>query len=208
MLQQSCEEFLEALASGSPVPGGGGSSAFCGALGAALGNMVCCLTSGKKKYADVQGDIERVSAEAQSLRYQLQKLVQEDAVAFEPLSKAYGLPKSTPEELEHRNAVMEKCLNDACAVPLTIMERCTDAIKLLQELAVKGSKIALSDVGVGVSFCRSGLLGASMNVYINTGLMKDRENAASLEKRADLLLEEWLPAADQVVKTVMQGIRR
>ena len=159
MLTSSCNAFLDRLASGQPVPGGGGASALCGALGAALGSMVCHLTLGKKKYADVQQDIERLLQQAESLRAQLQDLVQQDAVAFEPLSQAYGLPKSTPEELAHREEVMARCLRDACQVPLDIMEVCTQVIAMLEELAQKGSRIALSDVGVGAAFCHGALEG-------------------------------------------------
>ncbi len=208
MLENSCNEFLDRLASGDAVPGGGGASALCGALGVALGSMVCNLTSGKKKYADVQPDIERIQAEATALRRRLQDLVQADATAFEPLSKAYGLPKGTPEELAHRDEVMAKCLKDACDVPLRIMHACAEAIALLEELAVKGSRIALSDVGVGAAFSRSALEGASLNVYINTKLMKDRELAAQCEVEADALLVEWLPRADRVVEVVKTSIRK
>lgn len=208
MLENSCNEFLIHLASGDAVPGGGGASALCGALGVALGSMVCNLTLGKKKYADVQQDIQRVLSEAEALRGELQDLVQADATAFEPLSKAYVLPKTTPEELAQRDEVMAKCLKDACEVPLRIMRTCTKVIALLEELAVKGSRIALSDVGVGAAFSRSALEGASLNVYINTKLMKDRELAAKCEVEADALLVEWLPRADRVVEAVKASIRK
>ena len=208
MLHLTCEEFLTQLSQKQPVPGGGGASALCGALGVALGSMVCNLTRGKKKYAAVEEDILRILKEGEELRLHLQNLVQADADAFEPLSQAYGLPKNTPEELAHRQEVMEKCLKDACQVPLRIMETCTKAIALLEELAEKGSRIALSDVGVGAAFCRAALDGASLNVYINTKLMQDRETAAQWEEAADAMLKEWLPRADQVVEAVKGSIRK
>ena len=105
-------------------------------------------------------------------------------------------------------SMMEKCLKDACQVPLRIMEACTKAIALLEELAEKGSRIALSDVGVGAAFCRAALDGASLNVYINTKLMQDRETAAQWEEAADAMLKEWLPRADQVVEAVKGSIRK
>lgn len=208
MLHLTCEEFLTQLSTKQPVPGGGGASALCGALGVALGSMVCNLTRGKKKYAAVEEDIQRILKEGEELRLHLQSLVQADADAFEPLSQAYGLPKSTPEELAKRQEVMETCLKDACQVPLRIMEACTKAIALLEELAEKGSRIALSDVGVGAAFCRAALEGASLNVYINTKLMQDRETAAQWEESADSMLKEWLPRADKVVETVTGSIRK
>ena len=204
----SCAQFLAQLASKAPTPGGGGTAALVGAAGVALGNMVGCLTTGKKKYAAVEADIQALNARAEALRLELEALVQADADAFEPLSQAYGLPKNTPEELAHRQEVMEKCLKDACQVPLRIMEACTKAIALLEELSEKGSRIALSDVGVGAAFCRAALDGASLNVYINTKLMQDRETAAQWEEAADAMLKEWLPRADQVVEAVKGSIRK
>ncbi|WP_458861791.1 cyclodeaminase/cyclohydrolase family protein [Acidaminobacterium chupaoyuni] len=208
MLNSSCKEFLTALSSGAPVPGGGGASAFCGALSIALGGMVCNLTLGKKKYADVQEDIRRMVDEAELLRHEFEDLVEADAKAFEPLSKAYGMPKNTEEELAQRTRVMEKCLQDACDVPLDIMDCCARAIALLEELSLKGSKIALSDVGVGSAFARAAMEGASMNVYINTALMKDRAFAERCESRSDELLTEWLPRADAVTASVKSSIRK
>lgn len=204
MLNNSCNEFLNQLASGAAVPGGGGASALCGALGAALGSMVCNLTLGKKKYAGVQQDIQRIIGRTEELRNQLQQLVQADADAFEPLSKAYGLPKDAPE----RDQVMAQCLKDAGAVPLRIMETCAQVVELLEELAEKGSRLALSDVGVAAVFCRAALEGASLNVYINTKLMKDRALAEDYESQADGLLAQWTSRADKTAQIVQAAIRK
>ncbi len=208
MLQASCKEFLSKLASGDPTPGGGGASAFCAALSTALASMVANLTSGKKKYAEYQEDIERILADAQQLRLQFEELVNADARVFAPLAKAYGLPKDTPNEIALREQVMEKCLHDASAVPLEIMEKVTETIVLLEELAKKGSRMVISDVGVGATFCRSALIGASLNVYINTALMKEREYAAQLDDKVDELLGEWTQRADKVVNDVTNAVRK
>lgn len=208
MLQASCKDFLNRLASGDPTPGGGGASAFCAALAAALAGMVANLTSGKKKYAEYQDDIERILADAERLRLEFEDLVNADAEVFTPLAKAYGLPKNTPEEIEYRQQVMEKCLKDASAVPLQIMENVTQTIVLLEELTGKGSRLAISDVGVGAEFCRSALIGASFNVFINTDLLKDREYAAQLNAKVDALLDEWTKRADKVVDDVTYAIRK
>ncbi len=208
MLQTSCKDFLEKLASGDPTPGGGGASAFCAALATALAGMVANLTSGKKKYAEYQADIERILADAERLRRQFEDLVNADAEVFAPLSKAYGLPKNTPEEIAAREQIMEKCLKDASSVPLQIMEKITEAIALHEELAQKGSRLVISDVGVGAAFCRSALVGASLNVSINTALMKNREYAAHLDAKVDALLREWTQRADKVVAEVISAVRK
>ena len=118
------------LASKEPVPGGGGAAALVGAVGVALGHMVGALTVGKKKYADVQEDILALNARAEALRARLVELVEEDARAFEPLSRAYGLPASTEEEKARKAAVMAQALDTACAAPLALMEALCQAIDL------------------------------------------------------------------------------
>ena len=204
---KSCAEFLNALASDAPVPGGGGASAMVGALGMALGCMVGNLTIGKKKYENVQEDIKIILNKADKLQKELLDLVQADAQVFEPLSKAYGLPKDTDESKERREAVMEEALKLACSVPIEIMGKSLEAIVLHEELETKGTKIAISDVGVGVLFCKSALMGASLNVFINTKLMKNRKYADDINAKANRMLEEGIDKADRVYMEVERKIK-
>ncbi|UOO36840.1 cyclodeaminase/cyclohydrolase family protein [Oscillospiraceae bacterium CM] len=199
----NCNEFVEVLASKAPVPGGGGASALVGAIGTALGSMVGNLTVGKKKYADVEADILKIMDKAAALQKDLLKLVDEDAVVFEPLSKAYGIPKDDP----NRDKIMEDALKAACSVPMDIMRACCKAIELHEELAAKGSALALSDVGVGVVFCKSALMGASLNVFINTKSMMDKAHAAEIEKEADALLTKYCAQADAIYDSVIKRLR-
>ena len=99
-LDLSVKDFTEVLASKAAVPGGGGASALVGAIGVALGNMVGNLTVGKKKYADVEEEVYALMDECQALREELLKLIDGDAEVFEPLSKAYGIPKDDPNRAE------------------------------------------------------------------------------------------------------------
>jgi len=207
MLEKSCIEFTDMLASGAPVPGGGGASAMVGALGTALGSMVGNLTLGKKKYESVQEDIKVILEKAKVLQQKLLTLVEKDAEVFEPLSKAYGLPRNTEEEKKKRDEVMEEALKLACSVPIEIMEKSLEAIALHEELAVKGTRLAISDVGVGVLFCKSALMGASLNVFINTKLMKDREYAQSINGTTEKMLEEGMTKADRIYSEVESGIK-
>ncbi|MGI6705086.1 MAG: cyclodeaminase/cyclohydrolase family protein [Clostridia bacterium] len=207
MVNKSCVEFVDMLASKAPVPGGGGASALCGALGMALGSMVGNLTLGKKKYQDVQEDIENILEKAQVLQKELLDLVEKDAEVFEPLSKAYGMPKNTEEERAEKDRVMEEALKLASSVPLEIMEKTIQAIELHEELAAKGTRLAISDVGVGVQFCKAALIGASLNVFINTKYMKDRETAQKLDDRTDKMLKEGIEKADRIYQQVVDQIR-
>ncbi len=203
----SIQEFTEVLASKAAVPGGGGASALVGAVGTALGNMVGSLTTGKKKYADVEADIVSLMEKAKALQTRLLDLIQKDAEAFEPLSRAYGLPRDTPEQLAHREAVMAEALETACSAPLSIMEACCEAIELNREFAQKGSALALSDAGVGVTFCKAALKGASLNVFINTKAMADRERAAELNRSCDEMLTKYGAMADEVFGGVIAKLR-
>ena len=207
MMEKSCGQFLAELAGKAPTPGGGGASALVGAAGVALGNMVGSLTTGKKKYAAVEAGIQALNARAETLRGELEALVQADAEAFAPLAAAYGLPKDTPEQAAHKSAVLEKALDAACAVPLQIMEKCAEGITLAEEYAAKGSVLAVSDAGCAAALCKAALQAASLNVFINTKLMADRSRAGVLDAKADNLLNEFVPRADAVFESVMQKLR-
>ena len=198
LLNSSVKSFTEQLASKAPVPGGGGASALVGAIGVALGDMVGELTVGKKKYADVEEDVKALMVKAQDLRVKLLECIDKDAVAFEPLSRAYGIPKDDPT----RDEVMEKCLRDAAGVPFEILCLCCEAIELQVDFAAKGSSLAVSDAGTGVVHCKAALQGAAINVKVNTKAMKDREYAASIDRQVDERMEKYGKMADEVFEKV------
>lgn len=206
MREYSLDAFMEVLCSKAPVPGGGGVAAVGGALGASLGSMVCELTVGKKKYAEYEEELQGILQRAVSLKECLLELVEEDAQAFEPLSKAYGLPKSTPEELETREAVLEHALNEASRVPLAICEVACDVIELHQRLVVIGSRLVISDVGVGVLFAKTALQSAAMNVWINTKMMKNRERAEKYNANVAEMLKKYVPLADGIYEEVCKSL--
>ena len=191
MMNESCSRFLAELASKAPTPGGGGTAALVGAAGVALGNMVGCLTVGKKKYAAVEADILTLNERAGALRAELEALVQADAEAFAPLAAAYGLPKDTPEQAAHKAAVLETA----------------EGIALVEEYAAKGSALAVSDAGCAAVLCKAALQAASLNVFINTKLMTDKAHAAALDAQADALLSEYVPKADAVFAQVTKQLR-
>lgn len=202
-----CNEFVEVLASKAPVPGGGGASALVGAIGTALGNMVGSLTVDKKKYADVEEEMYELKGKADALQKELLHLIERDAEVFEPLSKAYGMPRNTEEEKAEKARVMEIVLKDACSVPMEIMERCCEAIDLIEVFAEKGSTLAISDAGVGATFCKAALEGASLNVFINTKSMKNREYADELNKKADEMLSVYTKKAEEIYQSVAARLR-
>lgn len=208
MLEKKTVEFIDELSSGSPVPGGGGACAAVGALAAALGMMVANLTVGKKRYADVEDEMQECLSRLKESRDRLIVLTDQDAEAFEPLSRAYGLPRETEEDRIRRERVMESALYEASIVPLRIMETIRETMQYLETLGAKGSRIAVSDAGVGILFAQAALEGASMNVFINTKLMKDRARAEELNQKADNMVEEGRRQKERVCKEVFAGIRR
>lgn len=200
-------DFVTTLSSKAPVPGGGGASAVSGALAAALGSMVANLTVGKKKYADVEEQMQTLLKQAETLREEFLSLSDADEEVFTPLAAAYGLPSGTDEEKAEKARVLEKNLLAASLVPMRIMEKAVEVMELLEVMARKGSRLAVSDAGVGIQFARTALLGAVMNVYINTKSMKNREKAEELNTRADALVAEGTRRADEIYRIVTEAIR-
>ena len=201
--QKSCVDFIEVLASKAAVPGGGGAAALAGAIGMALGSMVCNLTTGKKKYAQYEEAIQEILGKAAKLQEELLSMIDKDAEGFYPLSKAYGLPTSTEEEKQYKAEVMEKCLKTACEVPMNIVRLCYDSIKLHEDLVDKGSKLAISDVGCGVQCLRAAILSGQLNVIINVNSMKDREYAEKIEKECNQLVQDGVKICDEVYQKVL-----
>lgn len=199
----STRSFTEVLASNEPVPGGGGASALVGAVGTALASMVGNFTTGKKKYAEYEPDIQRILSEADVLRNTLITQIDEDAKCFEPLSKAYGIPKDDPK----RDEIMEEALRLACSAPMEILKTAAKAIELHSELVVKGSTIMLSDVGVGVLCCKTALMGASLNIFINVRLMKDLEYADKLKNEVEELTDKYCALADKTYSEVFEKLK-
>ena len=201
------QEFLDVLSSKEPVPGGGGASALAGALGNALGQMVSNLTIGKKKYALVEDEIKELAERMKGIQGQFTQLADQDAKVFAPLAKCYSLPSGTEEEKSYKAEVMEARLLDASLVPMEIMEKAAEMLEIMDILADKGSRMAVSDVGVGVQFIRTALLGAVMNVYINTKSMKNREKAEEMNEKAERLIREGTEAADRIYQKVLGQLR-
>ena len=202
MRNLSLNEFTIKLSSEAPVPGGGGASALMGAVASSLCSMVGNLTSGKKKYAEYQQDIERIIEEAVKLNNEMLELINKDAEAFEPLAKAYSIPKDEPG----RDEVLEKVLYEAAMAPLEIVRKSKEVADLITELTTKGSRLAISDVGVAASACSACVKGAAMNVYINTKLMKNREVADKLNQETVSLVDETIKLCDAAYETVKGGL--
>ena len=197
-MEKNVDKFLTELASSAPTPGGGGAAALCGALGIALGNMVGSLTLGKKKYADVQEDIAALNSRAEALRADFVALIDADAAAFAPLSRAYGIPKDDPARAE----IMEAALKRAAEPPLEIMRKCAEALDVIADYAAKGSALAISDAGCAAALCVAAMKAAALNVRINTKSMMDRDAADKMNAETYELLTKYTKLAEKIYEDV------
>lgn len=197
-MEKNIDKFLAELAFSAPTPGGGGAAALCGALGIALGNMVGNLTLGKKKYADVQEDIAELNAKAEALRAGFVALVDADAEAFAPLSRAYSIPKDDPA----RDEIMEPALLRAAEAPLEIMRKCAEALELISGYAAKGSALAISDAGCAAALCGAAMEAAALNVKINTKSMKNRAVADNIKAEMNELLQKYFALSQEIYNDV------
>lgn len=176
--QKTVAQFLDELASSAPVPGGGSGAALVGALGAALASMVCNLTVGKPKYADVQDEIQALLAQTEALRARLTALIDEDIAVYHRLSSAYKMPRDTDEQKAARTAAIQDILRDATRVPMQIAEACVQILYLCKPIAEKGNVGAVSDAGVAALLAEAALRSAALNVLINLAAIKDAEFVA------------------------------
>jgi formiminotetrahydrofolate cyclodeaminase len=199
-------DFMDALSSSAPAPGGGSVAALSGTMGAALVSMVCNLTLGKKKYADVEQEITELVEQSEALRHKLLELLEADVEAYTGVSQAYKLPKETDEEKTARSAAIQEALKGATVVPLQIAEACAQVLDLCTPAAEKGNIYAVSDAGVAALMAEAGLRSAALNVLINTHAIKDKDFAGKMEQKLNDLLEGKPALKDQIYDLVMSKL--
>lgn len=186
----SMRAFLDKLATSSPEPGGGSVAALTGALGAGLVSMVCSLTVGKEKYADVQGDIKDLLEKAEASRARLQELIQEDTEAYGAFSAAMKLPRDTEEQKAERDRRMQETLLGAAKVPLSITEEALKVAELSLTAGRIGNVNAVSDAGVAVLLAEAAAQSGALNVKINLGWIEDKAFTESAWERVLAILAE------------------
>ncbi len=201
--EKSVELFLDELASRQATPGGGSAAAVMGAQSAALISMVCNLTIGKPKYAEVEDDMQLLLSQAEALRTELTGMIKADVDVFDKLMATYGLPKETDEEKAARSTQIQEVLKEATIVPLDCAKACAKAIRLSRVAAEKGNTGVISDAGVAVMAGYSALKSAALNVYINAGSIKDKTFAD--EKLAEL--EQVMNGAEAETEAVYQIVK-
>ena len=196
--EKTCRDFVSAVATPEPIPGGGSVAALVGALGAALSTMVASLTLSNKKYIAVEAEMEKNIQEIRKIQEDLIGLVQKDIDNFEPLAKLYKMKSDDLEEKKKIREAKQKALYEACLVPMEIIKKCGRAIELSQEFAVKGNKVVIADSGSSAVLCKAAMQAASFNIYINTNMMKDKELAHKINGETAQRIVYYGALADSV----------
>jgi len=202
LLDKTVSTFLDELASSAPAPGGGSAAALAAAIGAALVSMVANLTVGKKKYADVQDDIQRILARSEVLRHRCQELLEGDVAAYTEVAKAFKMPRESEEQQEQRESEIQEALRGATLVPMELAEACVEILGLCPESADKGNVRAVSDIGVGALMAEAALRAAALNVWINLGSIEDEAFVRTQGARLDALLQGTAELKEQVFADV------
>jgi glutamate formiminotransferase/formiminotetrahydrofolate cyclodeaminase len=199
----AADGFLERLAAGTATPGGGAAAAYSAAMGAALVGMVARLTLGKKKYAEVEAQMQSVAESADRLRASLTQAVTEDSAAFDAVMDAFKLPKQTPEQQAARDEAVEQAYIHAGEVPLRVARDAVATLGLAVIAAERGNVNAIIDAGSAASLVKAGLAGAALNVRANAAVVRDRATAThwlkelqGLEARAN----DALAAMDRLLR--------
>jgi methenyltetrahydrofolate cyclohydrolase len=202
LIDQTIAAFADELASNSPAPGGGSIAALAGTLGAGLTSMVCRLTIGKKKYADVQTELEAVLVKSEELRMQLTSLIDRDTEAFSRVMNAFSLPKETEEQKAARAGAIQAAMKEAVRVPLEVMNLCAEAIALTSIAAAKGNANSISDAGVAALMMQAACKGAELNVKINLGSIADREFCDEVSAA----MNTYATAVDLATKEILTAV--
>lgn len=203
-MEKKMMDFLVQLSGKEPVPGGGGAAALAAAMAAALASMVANLTVGKKQYADVQEDIACMLNKIEKKIWVLYDYIEKDAQAFAPLADLYRLPKEAPG----REEKVEQALLRAAEIPLALLQEVNELIPILEELEEKGSRMAISDVAVAASCCRTALESGVVNVYINTASMKNREAAEEMDRCARALVMDGCSRCQELYERIEKKLCR
>lgn len=206
-LDTSVIGFLDALASGAPTPGGGGAAAVSGAMGAALVSMVCNLTIGRKRYADVEAEMREVLDRAESLRAELQQLAEDDVAAFNRLSAAYKLPRVTESDTAIRKDAIQSSLKRATEVPLRTARAAAAVLPLCPPVAERGNRAAVSDVGVAALLAHAAVRSALLNVEINLRTLEDPLYVGQVRAEVDRLTDGLNAQADQISDLVASKLK-
>lgn len=182
--------FVGAVAGSDPVPGGGSVSALCAALAAALGRMVAGLTIGKKKYADVQDEMQKIAEKLAPASSLMLNAVDLDSEAYDEVFQAYKFPKDTDDDKTRRSDAIQTALRHAASVPFSVAKLVATFLPDLVTVAEKGNQNAITDAYVAALCARTAVLGAGANARINLASIKDEAFVDEMKRDLDVIEKE------------------
>ncbi len=206
LIQQTVSEFLDTTASSSPAPGGGSVSALAGSLGAALTAMVCRLTIGKKKYADVEQSMQDTLTKVEPIKNRCRALIDEDTVAFNGVMAAFGLPKETDEQKSARTRAIHEATRKATLVPLELMRTLNTSLPFVDVVAQKGNANSRSDAGVAALLIGTAARGAALNVYVNLSGLPEDSFREETQLEAEELERKIVAATEGIAAQVRKSL--
>ncbi len=201
-IDQPLQTYLDDLASSSSTPGGGSAAAVSGAMAAALACMVCQLTLGKEKYADVQDEITSLLNRAEEQRQRFQQLMAEDIAAYGKLAACFKMPRASEEERQARATAIQQNLVEAALVPLEISERAVAVADICERVAEIGNVNILSDIAASAMLAASAGTAAAWMVRVNLKSLKDGRTIESLSLRLSKALDQITSRCQRVTSLV------
>ncbi|PIW70387.1 MAG: methenyltetrahydrofolate cyclohydrolase [Ignavibacteriales bacterium CG12_big_fil_rev_8_21_14_0_65_30_8] len=204
---QTLNNYLENLSSKSPTPGGGNVAAFSGVLASSLAIMVCNLTMGKKKYVEVEAEINDTKNELEKFKTKFSELADKDNTAFDKVMDAFKLPKETDEEKDARTKKIDEATFGAAEVPAEVINTCKDILPLIKTVAEKGNQNSLSDAGVAVSLINTAAEGAFLNVLINCTSLSNQTIGNEYLKRIEIIFEGVKNTCSEISSLINNKLR-
>ena len=186
----SLTDFANETSSESPAPGGGSISAYCGTLAASLTTMVANLSSHKRGWDDRWEFFSDWAKKGLDVQNELIDLVDKDTDAFNQIIESIRLPKGNDEEIKKRNEAISKATKNAILVPLSIMEKAYDCMKITKEMALHGNPNSISDAGVASLCAIAAIKGGLLNVKINCKDFDDLKFIESINKKTDTIIKK------------------
>jgi len=206
-LTKTVGNYLEELSSNSPTPGGGNVAALCGVLASSLGTMVCNLTIGKKKYADVENELTIIKNKLGLFKENFLQLAQKDNEAFDKVMLAFKMPKETDLQKSERAAAIEEATIEAAMVPSKVLATGMEMLPLIETIIEKGNQNSLSDAGVAVSLIKTAIEGAFLNIAINCASLTNQTIANEILIREEINYNEMKERTDYIIASIIKKMR-
>jgi methenyltetrahydrofolate cyclohydrolase len=200
LIEKTVKEFLDEVASSSPAPGGGSIAALCGAMASALNSMVCRLTIGKKKYAEVNDEMEDILKKTEEYRDLYTRAIDEDTEAFNKVMAAFKLPKGTEDEQKLRNEAIQKAYLEAAEIPLKVLKLSSEILRFSKTTLLKGNQNSISDAAVCCLLIQTSAVGAIYNVAINLNSIDNPEIKNDIRGRLQIYSEKIEKENEEIKK--------